>query len=149
MPKIQISLDSDVPAETVLAAITDFSPRRPKLWPNLDPAIYKLHDVGADWADVTEGSKFAGRIWARERYDWSTPGVVRATVVESNIFKSGIWELKVTARDGGSHVELLNDRRLKGLRGSILTGIMSVVGPRIVRQNLEKTLAILREEDAR
>ena len=86
----QISTDSDLPADTVLAAITDFSSRRPTLWPNIDPGIYKVHEVGADWADVTEGSKFAGGVWARERYEWSVPGVVRATVQDSNIFKSGV-----------------------------------------------------------
>ncbi len=80
MAKIQISADSDLPADTVLTAITDFSSRRPQLWPNIDPGIYKVHQVGADWADVTEGSKIAGGVWTRERYDWSVPGVVRATV---------------------------------------------------------------------
>ncbi len=79
MARIQISTDSDVSADTVLAAITDFSPRRPALWPNLDPGVYTVHRRGIDWADVTEGSKIAGGVWTRERYDWSVPGVVRVT----------------------------------------------------------------------
>jgi Polyketide cyclase / dehydrase and lipid transport len=147
MAKIQISTDSDLPADTVLAAITDFSSRRPKLWPNIDPGIYKVHEVGADWADVTEGSKIAGGVWARERYEWSAPGVVRATVQDSNIFKSGFWEMKVSTGDGGSHIEILQDRRAKGFKGHLLGGMMTLIGRRAYRQGLDKTLAILREEE--
>ena len=149
MAKIQISTDSDLPADRVLGAITDFSSRRTRLWPNIDPGIYKVHEVGADWADVTEGSKLAGGVWTRERYDWSVPGVVRATVQDSNIFKSGFWEMKVSSRDGGSHIEILQDRRAKGFKGHLLGGMMTLMGRRLYRQGLDKTLAILREEVTR
>ena len=148
MAKIKISTDSDVPADTLLAAIKDFSSRRPKLWPNIDPAVYKVHEVGADWADVTEGSKIAGGVWTRERYDWSVPGVVRATVQDSNIFKSGFWEMKVRPSAGGSHIEILQDRRAKGLKGRLLGGMMTLIGRRVYRQGLDTTLAILRDEVA-
>ncbi len=146
MAKIQITTESDLPADTVLAAITDFSSRRPELWPNLDPGIYEVHEVGADWADVTEGSNIAGGVWTRERYDWSAPGVVRATVQDSNIFKSGFWEMKVSAREGGSRIEILQDRQAKGVKGHVLGGMMTLMGRRIYRQGLDKTLAILRAE---
>ena len=149
MAKIQISTDSDVPADTVLAAITEFSSRRPKLWPNIDPGVYKVHEVGADWADVTEGSSIAGGVWTRERYEWSVPEVVRATVQDSNIFKSGFWEMKVRPSDGGSHIEILQDRQAKGIKGCLLGGMMTLMGSRVYRQGLDKTLAILRDEKAR
>jgi hypothetical protein len=42
--------------------------------------VYQVHEVGPDWAEVTEGSKIAGGVWAWERYEWSAPGVVRATL---------------------------------------------------------------------
>ena len=35
MPHIVVDIDSDVPAEQVLAAATDFSEQRPALWPNI------------------------------------------------------------------------------------------------------------------
>ena len=144
MARIQVNTSSELAADVVLAAITDFSSQRPTLWPNIDPGVYEVHEVGADWADVTEGSKIAGGVWARERYDWSTPGVVRATLQQSNIFASGFWEMKVSARDGGSHIEILQDRQAKGLKGHLLGAMMVLMGRRVYRQGLDETLAILR-----
>jgi hypothetical protein len=149
MARIHISADSDLPPEMVLGAITDFTSRRPRLWPNIDPGVYKVHEVGADWADVTEGSTIAGGVWTRERYDWSVPGVVRATVQESNIFRSGFWEMTVSARDGGSRIEILQDRQAKGFKGRLLGGMMALMGRRVYRQALDTTLGILREEAGR
>jgi hypothetical protein len=34
------------PANVVLGALTDFSPRRPELWPNISPRLYQVHSVG-------------------------------------------------------------------------------------------------------
>lgn len=56
MARIQISTDTDLPPEALLGAITDFTSRRVKLWPNIDPRFYEVHELGSDWADVTEGS---------------------------------------------------------------------------------------------
>ena len=146
MARIQINVESDVPAETVLSAITDFTDARPKLWPNIDPGVYKVHDLGHDWADVTEGSKIAGGVWAHERYDWSVPGVVRATVQESNIFRSGFWEMKITATGEATRIEILQDRQAKGLKGRLLGAMMVLMGRRVYRQGLDETLAILRSQ---
>ena len=68
MPRIEYSVDTDLAPERVLAAITDFSDRRPDLWPNISRKFWKLHDRGENWAECTEGSDVAGGIWARERY---------------------------------------------------------------------------------
>jgi len=146
MAKIQISAESDIPAERVLAAITDFTAHRPTLWPNIDPGVYKVHELGTDWADVTEGSKIAGGVWARERYDWSQPGVVRATLQESNIFKSGFWEMRVSDDTGRTRIEIIQDRQAKGLKGSLLGAMMTLMGSRVYRQGLDQTLAVLRRE---
>lgn len=41
---------------------------------------------------------------------------VKGTVVESNLFKPGsTWEIRTKPRDGGSRVEIVALRRLKGL----------------------------------
>src|SRR5712691_439243 len=99
MAKISFSIDSDLPAERVLAVATDFSNARLQYWPAIDPNVYQVHSRSAVSADVTEGSSVMGGIWAHEAYEWSTPGVVRATVQESNVFRpGGVWELRVTAK---------------------------------------------------
>ncbi len=57
----------------------------------------------------------------RLRYDWSESGVVRGTVVDSNIFKPGsTWEIRAMPSNGGSHVELIGVRHLRGVRGRLL-----------------------------
>lgn len=108
--------------------------------------VYQVHEVGPDWAEVTEGSKIAGGVWARERYEWSAPGVVRATLPDSNIFESGFWGMKVSRRDGRSHIEILQDRQARGFKGHLLGAMMVLMGRRVYRQGLDETLAILRQQ---
>ena len=74
MATIRYSADGAISPERFIAALTDFSDRRPELWPNLDTRFFKLHERGETWAEVTEGTDVLGGVWARERYDWSDPG---------------------------------------------------------------------------
>lgn len=146
MPKISFTVESSLPPERVLAAATDFTERRPDIWPNVSRRFYKVHDRGDTWAEVTEGSDMLGGIWARERYDWSTPGLVRGTVLDSNIFEGGVWELRVEPNgSGGSRISVLNDRRPKG-KGKVAALMMSLVGKRILSGHLKKTLAIIEQQ---
>jgi len=144
MPRIAFQLDSPVPADRIIAATTDFSTRRPELWPLIDPAVYCVHAVGDEWADVTEGSAMLGGIWARERYDWSEPGVVRATIQDSNVYRAGgTWELRADAAAGGSRVSVVNDRRPRGLRGRVLATMLVLMGSRELPRTLGLTLGRL------
>jgi hypothetical protein len=140
MPRLHLAADSSAPPERVLAAARDFSERRPELWPNIDPKYYEVHEVGDTYAEVTEGTRFLGSAWARERYDWSEPGVVRATTTDSNIFKRGSWQLTATPRDGGSRVEVINDRQMKGLKGGVI-GVAMRLGKRVLTGHLKQFLS--------
>jgi len=143
VPRIEFTLDSDVPPDRVLAAAADFSERRPDLWPNLSRRYYKVHERGDTWAEATEGSDVMGGIWARERYDWSTPGTVRATVVDSNVFAGGTWELGSESNGRvGSRIHVVNDRRPKG-KGRVAAVMMTFMGKRLLTKHLQQTLAIL------
>lgn len=68
-------------------------------------------------ADVTEGTDVFGGVWARERYDWSEPGRVTLTLVESPSFRPGtVIDYRVTPRPGegrlvGAIVQLVGSRR--------------------------------------
>ena len=77
MAKIHYEADGAISPALFIAALTDFSDRRPELWPNLDAKYYELHELGDTWAEVTEGTDLLGGVWARERYDWSEPGHVQ------------------------------------------------------------------------
>lgn len=148
MPRITFSVESTLPPDRVLAAATDFTDARPDIWPNISRKYYAVHDRGDDWAEVTEGTQVMGGVWARERYDWSTPGVVRATVVESNVFSGGTWEMRVEpSGSGGSTIHVVSHRRPRG-RGRIAAVFMTLGGKRFLTKSLEKTLAIVEERSA-
>lgn len=145
MPHVVVDIDSDLPAELVLAAATDFSERRPELWPNISREFWQLHDRGPNWADVTEGSP---AVWARERYEWSGNRVV-GTTQDSNVFRpGGTWTLTAEPRDGaGSHIRVVFEREWKG-KGWLFSPAVAVFGRSIFKHNLQKTLNVLAKRDA-
>ncbi len=144
MANVEFEHVTDVPAQAVLAAATDFSDRRPIFWPTIDPTVYRVHEVGDTWAEVTEGSAFFGTIWARERYDWSTPGSVRATVLDSNVFRSGgTWELQASTTDGRTKVAIRSRRQAFGARGRLLGALLTIAGRSILSGNLQRTVRVL------
>lgn len=146
MPRIEFTVETTAPPEKVLAAAKDFTDNRPEIWPGISRKFYEIHEVGPEFAEVTEGSDVLGGVWARERYEWPESNKVTGRVVDSNIFASGIWEITVTPRDGGgSKVHVLNDRQPKG-KGRLLAPIMALFGERLLAKDLkEKTLSQLEE----
>ena len=145
MATIRYSADGAVSPERFIAALTDFSDRRPELWPNLDTRFYKVHERRGTWAEVTEGTDVLGGVWARERYDWSEPGHVVLRLVESPHFRAGTTiDYRVTPRpDGGCHVEVVSTRVPTSLPGRLVGWILQVIGPRRLAKDLGITLARL------
>jgi hypothetical protein len=142
MAKLTYGADTEASADVILAAARDFSDRRPALWPNLDPKYYEVHEVADSHAVVTEGTDTMGGIWARERYEWPQPHLVRATLEDSNVFRSGVWELRARPREGGgSQVEVLNHRKARGFKGHLLGAVVQLTGRRMLTAALEDTLS--------
>jgi hypothetical protein len=84
-------LDVRAPPEKVMAAMIDFSDRRPEIWPNLSAKIYQAHSVGENTADVTEGTTLVGGgVWERVTYEWTD------TVVK---IRDHGWQLVPDRRD--------------------------------------------------
>jgi hypothetical protein len=139
MAHVSVDMDSTVPAQVVIGALTDFTDRRLELWPNIDRRYYKVHEVSGTSADVTEGSK---GVWERTRYDWSEPGKVRIEVRDSNAFRPGsYWVYVIEPRaNGGSHVHLEFDRVPRNARGLLLGALISVAGRKIFSDFLGETL---------
>jgi hypothetical protein len=147
MSRVTINVQSELPPGEILLAVRDFSDRRPELWPAISRHLYAVHAVGDAWADVTEGSDVFGGIWAREHYDWSTPGLIRGVVQDSNVFKpGGIWEMRVRQEKGGSQIEIVNDRQGRNLKGRIIRGILKVMGRKMLTASLRQTLDILAQK---
>jgi hypothetical protein len=136
MPRVEIDVESSASPERVIAGLTNFTERRPELWPGLNPKKYRVYEVGATWADVQEGNN--DMIWARERYDWSTPGTVRWTVQESSFSTTGDFvEAVVSAKpDGGSRIHVTWSRHGKTLAAKAMLALTAVLRGRPVRQSV-------------
>jgi len=122
VPRVHVVEATSASPEQVIAAARDFTARRAELWRDVHVEHLHVHEQGDTWADVTEGNPWPiGLVWERSRYDWSQPGALSATVIDSNLFKpASTWEIRATAAaDGGSRVEITANRRLRG-RGWLL-----------------------------
>ena len=90
MPTTRFTVHTSLSPSDVMELLTDFGPDRARRWPNIDAAHFKVHDVGPDWAEVTEGNAMG---WEHERYAYiSDPGVVSLPPVSSSVLRpERIW----------------------------------------------------------
>jgi hypothetical protein len=128
-------------AEDVLAAARDFSPRRIDVWPNVSRRRYEVHAAGETFTEVTEGA-VQGIFWERSRYEWSRPGAVHQTVVDSNVLVPGsTWELTVHPNGAGCRVEAAFRREFpRTPKGWFARLVNSRLGRRIYLSDLKKML---------
>ena len=94
-------------------------------------------------------------VWERCRYEWSRPGTVTSTVIDSNAVLPGTtFELRAIPRDGGgSIVEMVLDRKFRPAGwGRVGYALNRIVGRRgfgfMLRQALksvEKQAALTRD----
>ena len=149
MPLVNVILESPLSSARVLEAGHDFSDRRAEVFPAVSVKRLTVHELGDTWADVSEGTR-AGPIvnWERCRYDWSQPGLVTATVTDSNVyaFPGSSWEMRATQANGGSRVEMIWAREFaRRPRGRFFGFLFGRLGSRIfdkyardVLENIEK-----------
>ena len=108
---MRFDLTTSASPDQVLAALTDFSDRRPRIWHRtLDAATYELRELGSTWAVAREGTA-GSPFWVVERYDWSDPSVVRWDDVETSWGGLGSGEVRISPADGGGsrlHAEWTN-----------------------------------------
>ena len=125
MLEITTSTTTPLTPEQVISAAADFSDAREKLWPNSKNKYLRVHDRGAHFAEVTEGLRMIGVFWERSRYDWSEPGTIRQTIIDSNVISTrSTWELAATPQGQGSEVVMRLSREfrpsIKGRVGWVL-----------------------------
>jgi hypothetical protein len=142
MAQFVAKVDTAATPEQVVAALTDFTDRRPDIWPGLAREFYEVYEVGETSATVREGSTKPTKVWARERYDWSRPGVVRWEVLESNFSNPGSYvEARVSpGKSGGSHIDIEWNRTGSTMGGRVIVAFMKVLGPRIIGSYAKKAL---------
>ena len=143
MSTVHVALESPLPPEKVLAAARDFSDHREDVFPAVSIKHLTVHSLGDTWADVTEGTRSGPIVnWERCRYDWSTPGSVRATVTDSNIYAlPSSWKIAATATPDGSRVEMWWIREFgRGPKGRLFGTVFRHFGDRLFGKYAQQTL---------
>jgi hypothetical protein len=140
MPTFHFHRTTTATPEEYLAALTDFGPGRAELFGNSTDDYLKVHGQGADWADVTEGSR---GIWERLRYDWSDPRRVVLTTTDSNLWGGASGHTYTFARnpDGTTGIDLVTVREGKNLRGRVVGAFVAVVGRRLLGTAFDRSVA--------
>ena len=140
MPKTQFTVHTSLSPSDVMTLFTDFGPDRASRWPNVDEDHFKVHDQGADWAEVTEGTSMG---WERERYSWdAAAGTVTIDTLDSNLWAQGSgWRYQLTPADGGTDVKVSLTRVGKSLKGKVLGSLIPVAGPRVLAKQFRTVLS--------
>jgi hypothetical protein len=149
VPTVHVVEDTHVAPERVLEAARDFSERRAEMWPGVHVEHLQVHET---FAEVTEGNPWPiGYVWERLRYDWSEPESVNGVVMDSNIFKPGsTWEIRATPASGGSRVEVIGVRHLRGFKGRLLAPVFPLgLAKRAVADHLRHFLSKVEEQESR
>ena len=152
MTTIRVLAETSVAPERVLFAARDFSDRRAEIFAAVSVPRLEVHEQGSASADVTEGTRAGiGDNWERCDYDWSEPGLVTATVKDSNVYAvpGSSWEIKAVAKGTGSQVEMIWVREFRrDPRGRIFGAAFRLFGNRMfnkygrdILENLEKVEA--------
>ena len=137
MRTLTFSFGSSLPPARVIEAAHDFTGRRGDVFPAVESQHFELHSIGADHADVTEGTGTGiGTNWERCRYDWSGPGSVTAAVTDSNVYAPGSsWTITAIDAPQGSQVEMTWARQFKRTaRGRFFGGALRLAGRPIFRK---------------
>jgi hypothetical protein len=139
MPTIHLHQTTTSTPEQFVAGLTDFGPGRSELFGNSADEHMKVHDQGANHADVTEGS---GGIWERLHYDWSDPNRVVLTTTDSNVWGGASGHTYTFTRrpDGKTDVDVLVVRDGKNFKGKALAVVLTIFGKRILGKAFEQTV---------
>jgi hypothetical protein len=128
----------------VLAGLIDFGPGRQQIFGNSRDEYLEIHHLGADSADVTEGTGSGPRAftWERLAYGWSNPGRVTMDVVDSNVWSSASGHVYsiTTQGDGRTAIYVAVTREGKNLKGRLLAYFVSTFGLPSLAEALHETV---------
>ena len=150
MTTIKVTEQTTATPEQFLEALTDFGPHRSEIWTNSQPEFLVVHDRGDTWADVTEGSKAAGAVWERLRYDWSNPTDIVLTTTDSNTWGRGSGHrYTLTAADGTTSVHTVIVRDGISMKGRLIAALLVVLGTTFIKKSLRTALRAIEARAAK
>ena len=139
MPTTRFTVHTSLSPSEVLDLFTDFGPERSRRWPNVDDAHFTVHELGPDWAEVTEGNSMG---WERERYSWDADaGTVAIETLDSNLWGRGSgWRYELIPAAGGTDVHVTLTRVASSLRGRLIGALIPLVGARTLGKQFQSVL---------
>lgn len=136
--RFEFDFDTKATPNQVIELMTDFSPNRPYRWPASSVKAFEVYHLGDTDADIREGQDFP-KLWAKWHYDWSTPGTMTLTVVESDALAPGSgMTMTATPNSGGTSVHAVWDHTSKNLSALLGLAMMRVIGPRYLASYFKK-----------
>lgn len=152
MARVEFDIETVLSPERVIGGLTDFSERRPEIWPGIHPSLYEVRNLGTTSADVKEGTKAPGMtVWAVEHYDWSIPNTVTWTVRESNFCAPGSSvSTRISPRpDGGSRIHITWNRTPVGFKARLMVAMIKLSGGKPVETSFRRGLDRMLEGERR
>jgi hypothetical protein len=139
MPSTHFTVHTTLSPSEVMTLFTDFGPGRAERWPNVDEAHFKVHDQGADWAEVTEGNSMG---WERERYSWdAAAGTVSIETLDSNLWGPGSgWRYALTPAGRGTDVQVTLTRVPSSFKGRVVGALIPIAGARALGKQFQSVL---------
>jgi hypothetical protein len=138
MSRVTFEVRTALSPDKVIAMLTDFTDRRPDLWPMLEREFYKVHEASATSAIVEEGGPRRSGLWERVHYEWDKSGRVRWTILESNAFAPGgyVEVLVWPAAGHGSLVKVEWNRTGVNPRGWALAALVALTRGVVLRRKV-------------
>ncbi|MBO0748570.1 MAG: hypothetical protein J2O47_09460 [Acidimicrobiaceae bacterium] len=139
MPTTHLHATTTATPQQFLAALTDFTPGRQRLFPATADDVLKVHEQGPTFADVTEGTKSA---WERLRYDWSDPHRVVMKTIDSNLWGGASGHIYTIRRNsaGTTDVDAEVVRQGKNIKGRVTGLLLGTVAKGVLAKSLAKTM---------
>ena len=142
MTTVRFHFTSSLNPSQVREALTDFGPSRPAAWPSIDAEHFIVHEIGDNWAVVTEGTASA---WERARYEWEPNGDrVTINTQDSKLFgPGGGWVFQLIPEGTGTRVHVELTRSPKALKGRLLASLLPLIGPSALRKSFREPLKVV------
>ncbi|MEI8412320.1 MULTISPECIES: hypothetical protein [unclassified Kribbella] len=139
MSTIYLHANTTASPEQFLAALTDFGPGRSEVFGNSADEYLQVHELGPQYADVTEGS---GGVWERLRYDWSDPNSIVMVTTDSNVWGGNSSHTYTFTRqpDGTTTVDAIVVRQGKNIRGRFLGLVLGTIGKGVLKKAFANTV---------
>jgi hypothetical protein len=139
MSEIHLHQTTTLTPEQYIAGLTDFTPGRSEVFSKSADDYLKVHSLGPNDADVTEGS---GGVWERLHYDWSNPDRVVLETTDSNVWSdsSGYTYTFRSQPNGGTDVDVVIVREGKNAKGRFLGLVLGTVGKGVLKKAFDQSI---------